>query len=94
MLRRSSQFVPAAFVAAQHRLHTLAARQGHIKVSALVSDLLGASARRMLATVATGEAHPTALAALGSARLRTTPEQLAVRAGPRRRCPPSTGDCR
>jgi transposase len=60
----------------QNRLESLL-EEAHIKVSALVSDLLGASARRMLAAIATGEADPAALAALGSARLRATPEQLA-----------------
>jgi transposase len=60
----------------QNRLESLL-EEAHIKVSALVSDLLGVSARRMLAAIATGETDPAALAALGSARLRATPEQLA-----------------
>src|SRR3989440_5626856 len=48
----------------------------HIKLSSLVSDLLGASARRMLKALADGETNPTALAALADERLRATPEQL------------------
>src|SRR5215204_4968411 len=59
----------------QNRLESLL-EEAHIKVSTLVSDLLGASARRMLRAVATGETDPAAVAALGSSRLHATPEQL------------------
>ena len=48
----------------------------HIKLSSLVSDLLGASARRMLKALAEGETNPAALAALADKQLRATPEQL------------------
>jgi transposase len=48
----------------------------HIKLSSLVSDLLGVSARRMLKALADGETNPAALAALAHERLRATPEQL------------------
>jgi transposase len=48
----------------------------HIKLSSLVSDLLGVSARRMLKALADGETNPAALAALAHQRLRATPEQL------------------
>jgi transposase len=48
----------------------------HIKLSSLVSDLLGVSARRMLNALADGETNPAALAALAHQRLRATPEQL------------------
>ena len=41
-----------------------------------VSDLLGASARRMLKALAEGEADPAALATLGDRRLRATPAEL------------------
>jgi transposase len=54
----------------------------HIKLSSLVSDLLGASARRMLKALADGETNPTALAALADERLRATPEQLCDALGP------------
>src|SRR6184192_1668006 len=50
--------------------------EAHIKLSSLVSDLLGASARRMLRALADGETNPTVLAALADYRLRATPEQL------------------
>jgi transposase len=50
--------------------------QAHIKLSSLVSDLLGISARRMLKALAAGEAEPAALAAMADGRLRATPENL------------------
>jgi len=50
--------------------------EAHIKLSRLVSDLLGASARRMLKAIADGETNPATLAALGDQRLRATPAQL------------------
>ena len=50
--------------------------QAHIKLSSLVSDLLGVSARRMLKALADGETDPVALAALAVYRLQATPEQL------------------
>jgi len=51
--------------------------QAHIKLSSLVSDVVGVSARRMLQAVAEGETDPAALAALADCRLRATPAQLA-----------------
>jgi transposase len=48
----------------------------HIKLPSLVSDLLGASARRMLHGLANGETNPAALALLADKQLRATPEQL------------------
>jgi hypothetical protein len=50
--------------------------EAHIKLSSLVSDLLGVSARRMLKALADGESNAAALAALAHERLRATPEQL------------------
>ena len=50
--------------------------EAHIKLSSLVSDLLGASARRMLKALAEGETNPMALATLADERLRATPAQL------------------
>ena len=50
--------------------------EAHIKLSSLVTDLLGVSARRMLKALADGETNPAALAALAHERLRATPEQL------------------
>ena len=48
----------------------------HIKLSSLVSDLLGASARRMLNALAEGETNPLALAAMADKNLRATQAQL------------------
>jgi transposase len=59
----------------QNQLESLL-EEAHIKLSSLVSDLLGVSARRMLKALADGETNPTALAALADERLRATPEQL------------------
>jgi transposase len=50
--------------------------EAHIKLSSLVSDLLGLSARRMLKALAEGQTNPAALAALADKQLRATPEQL------------------
>src|SRR6516225_1643595 len=49
--------------------------EAHIKLSSLVTDLLGASARRMLNALADGETNPAALAALADQKLRATQEQ-------------------
>jgi hypothetical protein len=50
--------------------------EAHLQLSSLVSDLLGASARRMLQALAEGETDPAALAALADQRLRATSTQL------------------
>jgi transposase len=59
----------------QNRLESLL-EETHIKLSSLVSDLLGASARRMLKALADGETSPTAVAALADKKLRATQAQL------------------
>src|SRR2546429_2793184 len=59
----------------QNQLEALL-EEAHIKLSSLVSDLLGMSARRMLQALADGETNPAALAALADQRLRATPAQL------------------
>jgi transposase len=59
----------------QNQLESLL-EEAHIKLSSLVSDLLGHSARRMLKAIAEGETNPATLAALADERLRATPEQL------------------
>ncbi|MCL5670224.1 MAG: IS110 family transposase [Acidobacteria bacterium] len=63
-------------VQVHNRLEALL-EEAHIKLSSLVSDLLGVSGRRMLRALAGGETAPAALAALADHRLRATPEQLA-----------------
>ena len=59
----------------QNQLESLL-EEAHVKLSSLVSDLLGASARRMLKALAEGETNPAALAVLADKQLRATPEQL------------------
>jgi transposase len=65
----------------QNRLECLL-EEMHIKISSLVTDLLGPSARRMLRAVANGETEPATVAALGSPRLHATPDQLRDALGP------------
>ena len=59
----------------QNQLEALL-EEADIKLSSLVSDLLGVSARRMLQALADGETDPAALAAMADKRLRATPAQL------------------
>ena len=59
----------------QNQLEALL-EEAHIKLSSLVSDLLGVSARRMLKALAEGATDPAALAALADQKLRATPAQL------------------
>jgi len=59
----------------QNQLEALL-EEAHIKLSSLVSDLLGVSARRMLHALADGETDPAAVAALAHQRLRATPAEL------------------
>ena len=59
----------------QNQLEALL-EEAHLKLSSLVSDLLGVSARRMLQALADGETNPAAIAALANERLRATPAQL------------------
>ena len=59
----------------QNRLECLL-EEMHIKLSSLVADLIGPSARRMLRAIASGATDSGAVAALGSRRLHATPDQL------------------
>ena len=59
----------------QNRLECLL-EEAHIKLSSLVTDLLGLSARRMLQALADGETHPDTLVTLADRRLRATHDQL------------------
>jgi transposase len=59
----------------QNRLECLL-EEARIRLSSLVSDLLGQSARRMMHALAEGETNPASLAALGDRRLRAPSEQL------------------
>jgi transposase len=59
----------------QNQLEALL-EEAHIKLSSLVSDLLGVSARRMLHALAEGETDPAAVAALAHQHLRATSAEL------------------
>jgi transposase len=59
----------------QNQLEALL-EEAHIKLSSLVSDLLGVSARRMLKAVADGGTDPAAQATLADKKLRATQAQL------------------
>lgn len=74
VMRRKYQ-VTRNRVQAQNRLECLL-EDAHLKVSSLVSDLLGRSARRMLQAIAEGETDPAKVTALADYRLRATPDQL------------------
>ena len=74
VMRRKYQ-ITRSRVQLHNRLESLL-EEAHIKLSSVVSDLLGTSARRMLHAVGDGETNPAALAALADQRLRATPEQL------------------
>ncbi|HEY7389139.1 MAG TPA: IS110 family transposase [Bryobacteraceae bacterium] len=51
--------------------------EARIKLSSVISDLLGASGRRILEALAQGKTDPVELAMLGDDRLKCTKEQLA-----------------
>src|SRR5688572_24798809 len=72
--RRKYQLT-CARVQLQNRLEALL-EEAHIKLSSLVADLLGPSARRMLNAIAEGATDPAAVAALAHQRMRATPEAL------------------
>ena len=59
----------------QNRLEALL-EEAHVKLSSLVSDLLGVSARRMLPAMAESECDPAALATRAHFGLRATPAAL------------------
>jgi transposase len=72
--RRKYQLT-CARVRLQNQLEALL-EEAHLKLSSLVSDLLGASARRILKALADGETNPATLAALADRRLHATQQQL------------------
>ena len=72
--RRRSQ-LSAAKCELQNQLESML-EEAHIKLSSIVSDLLGASARRMLRAIAKGESDPAVLAGMADGNLRATAKQL------------------
>ena len=59
----------------QNQLESLL-EEMRIKLSSVVTDLLGASGRRILTALAAGQSDPEELAALGDARLKCTRQQM------------------
>jgi len=76
----------------QNQLESLL-EEAHIKLSSIVSDLLGASARRMLQALADGETDPATLAAMANKQLHATSEQLCDALAHAPNSIPSTADC-
>ena len=66
VMRRKNQLTRNK-VQLRNRLECLL-EEAHLKLSSLVSDLLGLSARRMMQAIADGETEPTRLAALADRR--------------------------
>jgi transposase len=60
----------------QSQIETLL-EEGRIKLSSVISDLLGVSGRRILKALADGETNPQTLAKLGDLRLQCSQEELA-----------------
>ena len=90
IMRRKYQ-VTRKRVQFQNRLECLL-EEAHLKLSSLVSDLLGISARRMLKALADGETNPATIAALADQRLRATRANCptrSVRAGSSSRLSPA-----
>jgi len=83
-LSRTKQSLTRDRTRLQNRLEGLL-EEMRIKLSSIVSDLLGVSARRILTALAEGQTDPAQLAALAEVELRATPEQLcdAFSAAPR-----------
>jgi transposase len=75
MLTRTKYQLTRDRVRLQSQLESLL-EECQIKLSSLVSDLLGASGRRILRALADGETDPARLAALGDKRLRASQADL------------------
>lgn len=58
-----------------NRIHKVL-EDGNIKLSTVISDIMGVSGRRMLRALASGESDPEVLGALGDRRLQASPQAL------------------
>jgi transposase len=74
-LTRNRQQLVRDKVRLQNQIECLL-EEARIKLSSVISDLLGVSGRRILRAVAAGESDAEKLAALGDERLKCTREQL------------------
>jgi len=75
LLTRSRQQLIRDRVRLQNQVEGLL-EEARIKLSSVISDLLGSSGRRMLQAMAAGETDPVKLAALGDVRLHASEEEL------------------
>jgi transposase len=76
LLSRTQITLREALVRLRNQIEVLL-EQAQIKLSSVVSDLLGKSGRRMLEALLAGVTDPGELAALGDRRLQASQEQLA-----------------
>jgi transposase len=76
LLTRSKHQLRRDRVRLQNQLESLL-EQGRIKLSSVVTDLLGLSGQRILRALAAGQTDPKSLAALADSRLRASQEELA-----------------
>jgi transposase len=74
LLRTRKQFVREQTRHVQRIQKTL--EQGNIKLDAVISDILGASGRRMIEAMIGGESNAQVLAALADRRLKAKPDEL------------------
>jgi transposase len=74
LLRTRKQLVREQTRHVQRIQKTLA--EANIKLDAVLSDIVGASGRRMIEAMITGVRNPRQLAALASAQIKATPKQL------------------
>ena len=76
MLARRKRYLVKCRAGLQNRLEAML-EEMRIKLSSVISDLLGASGRRILRALADGESDPVTLAALGDQKLKCGREALA-----------------
>lgn len=76
LLTRSQQQLSAERARVSNQIESLL-EEMRIKLSSVISELLGLSGRRILAALAKGETDPQKLAELGDRRLRCSREELA-----------------
>ena len=74
-LTRSRQQLIRDKVRLQNQMECLL-KEARIKLSSVITDLLGVSGRRILRAIAAGETNPEKLAELGDHRLKCTNAQL------------------
>ena len=76
LLSRTQVAMRESLVRLRNQIEVLL-EQAQIKLTSVVSDVLGKSGRRMLEALLQGVHDPTELASLGDRRLRASQEQLA-----------------